>query len=333
MGTTGGGDPIRGEFRGAMVATNELMIFTDDAPACGRTISLVADSEDMPQDIGQKTGDINGRVYIGTSQDSDFRNIRFCEGGTRMIVMDDDLYAFDGMTKRLPVFDEGTFLKARDIETVWSSRQFVRMKKVVVVHYQDRTLGCFHAYNLPEFPLYDGNGNRLELDKVHGMFAESTSLGSNRPYNMYIIGQSGASTAIYEYYIDNISSSYQQPVWQKTIPVPQDVADSAIAWWGALSQKYGFFATRNEIYRFDYLDMTAFAPQPFKAYPSNYEIAGVFPLPSGSGLNNNEYGTMVYLYDAQKNTTTMQFYHTASGDLLAEYPDAIPGRGLEFLKR
>ena len=331
----GDSDPIRGNFRGAMVATDEFMIFTDEAPGFGRSISLIADPEKLPQGIGEKTGDIDGRVYVGSEQELDFRNIRFCEGGTRFLIMNDNLYAFDGMTKRLPVFDEGTFLKAQDVNSVWSSRQFVRIKKAVVVHYNDGTLGVFHAYNLGESPLYAQDGSRLKLDKVLGMFAESTSLGGNRPYNIYIIGQSGQSTAIYEYYINNISTTFQPPIWKKTIPVPQATAAMATNWWGALSQKYGFFSTRNAIYKYDYLNMTSFEPEPtpFKSYPSNYEIVGVFPLPVGSGLNNNEYGTMVYLYDAQKNTTTMQFYHTASGELRGEYLDAIPGRGIDFLKR
>ncbi|MDE6452488.1 MAG: hypothetical protein K2L23_09475 [Odoribacter sp.] len=58
----------------------------------------------------------------------------------------------------------------------------------------------------------------------------------------------------------------------------------------------------------------------------------IFPLIGGTGLKDADSYTVVYLYDKQKNTTTIHVYDTVTGTTVKEYPDAIPGIGKEFIK-
>lgn len=327
--------PITGEFRGAMVATSELMLFTDKAPGYGQCISLVSGDANMQQDIGEKAGDIRGRVYYGTQDNLDFHSLRYCEGGTRFLIMNNNFYAFNGQNKRLPMYDDHTFLRGTNILQAIASRQFLRLKKGVLIRHKDKSIGCIHEFNTEEKMLYNDAGELFKLDTIYDMFAESTGTGMRTSYKMYIIGQEGEATNIYEYQLtyNTGMANYNAPVWRKTIPIPQTTARNAIAWYGAFAQKYGFYATKQAIYTFDYLNMTSFEPVVFKTFPSNYEIIGIYPLVSGSGTSDKDYGTMVYLYDSSKQTTSLQFFDTVSGAIRGEYPDVIPGRGLEFLKR
>ncbi|MDE5610484.1 MAG: hypothetical protein K2I90_00500 [Odoribacter sp.] len=334
----GADDPISGKFRGAMIATSELLIFTDQAPGYGCSISLLKDNTkaDFDLPIGKIVSPIRERIYFGSETTLNFRSVRHCDGGTRFLVMNDKLYAFNGMDKKLPIFDDQTYLKGENVAQILASKQFLRLKKANIIRYKDNTLSCFHAYNLPEEQLLAEDGTPFRLDSICNIFTEYTGLGINKRYSIYIIGKVNDSYNLYEFDInyDQANKAFKVPVWNKTIPLPQQVAEESIDWFGAFSQRYGFYVTRHDIYKFDYLNITAFNPDPvpFKSFPAEYEIVGIFPLVVGSGTKDADYCTIVYLYNKQKNTTTIHVYDTVTGKTLKEYPDAMPGIGKDFIK-
>ena len=329
-------NPISGRFCGAMASKSELVIFTDQAPEYGCTISLLKDNEeaDFNLPIGEIVSPIRGRVYLGSETILNVHSCRYCEGGTRFLVMNDKLYAFNGTEKRLLIFDDQTYLKSENVAQILASKQFMRYKKANIIRYKDNSLSCFHAYDLAEEQILAKDGTPFRLDSICGMFTESTNKSSNTPYNIYLIGKVNDSYNLYEFYVDNEQRTFKVPVWSKTIPLPQQVAEEAIDWFGAFSQRYGFYVTRHDIYKFDYLNIVSFNPEPvpFKSFPAEYEITGIFPQIGGTGLKDADGYTVVYLYNKQKNTTTILVYDTVTGETVKEYPDAIPGIGKDFIK-
>lgn len=328
--------PISGKFRGAMVSKSELAVFTDQAPDYGCTISLLKDNDeaDFKLPIGEIVSPIRGRIYLGGESNLDFHSVRYCEGGTRFLVMNNKLYAFNGTEKRLLIFDDQTYLKSEHVAQILASKQFMRYKKANIIRHKDNTVSCFHEYNQPEEQIMTKEDLAFKLDSIYGMFTESTGLASKKPYKIYLIGKADNSYNLYEFDVTYAGNAFKVPVWNKTIPLPRQVAEEAIAWFGAFSQRYGFYATEHDIYKFDYLNITSFKPEatPFKSFPAEYEIVEIFPLIGGTGLKDADGYTVVYLYNKQKHTTTIHVYDTVTGATVKEYPDAIPGLGKDFIK-
>ncbi len=127
----GADQPIGGKFRGAMTSKSELAIFTDQAPGYGFTISLLKDNDeaDFNLPIGEIVSPIRGRIYLGEETNLNFHSVRYCEGGTRFLVMNDKLYTFNGTEKRLLIFDDKTYLKSEQVAQILASKQFMRYKK------------------------------------------------------------------------------------------------------------------------------------------------------------------------------------------------------------
>ena len=63
------------------------------------------------------------------------------------------------------------------------------------------------------------------------------------------------------------------------------------------------------------------------------EIVDVFVLIAGTALSDKDDCTVVYLYDREKKTTTIDVYNTVTGEDLHTYEDILPGRGVEFIKK
>lgn len=327
----GAGNPVRGNFRGAMISTQELTLFTDAAPGYGASVSLLEGDEeaDFKADFGQQIAPVKGRIYLGNETNLNFTEVRYCEGGTRYILMNNSLYAFDGANKRTPIFDNETYLKTTNVAQVIASRQFYRFQKLIAVRYQDNTIGCFYTYADDILTIMD-NGVPLRLDSICGMFGEGIKTSGSATYKFYITARKGGAFNLYELE----TKAGATPVIKKVIPLPEAVASTATIWYGSYSQRYGFYVCGNNIYKFDYLNMTAFTPPttPFKTFPVNYEIIETF-LFTTTSTGNIDRCTVAFLYEKTKNTTTIHVFDTTTGETLNEYPDAIPGRGKDFFKR
>lgn len=331
----GSEEAIEGNFRGSLICKSELVIFTDQTPDYGYSVSLLKENDgaDFTTPLGGIIAPVRGRVYQGTATTPDFRSVRYCEGGTRFLLMNDKLYTFNGGDKKTPMFDDQTYLKANHVAQVIASKQFMRYKKITLIRYDDNTISCFYEYDEAPVPILLDDDTNFKLDTIYGMFTESTGLASKKPYKMYVIGKEGAATNLYELAI-TYSGKFLPPQLNKTIPLPQPTVEATQTWFGAFSQRYGFQVTSREIYKFDYLNITGFYPEPtpFKSFPDNYEITEIFPIIKGSGLKDADDYTVVYLYDKIKNTTTIHVYETLTGKIIREYPDVIPGRGKDFIK-
>lgn len=328
-------EPISGNFRGALICNTELALFTDQTPGFGYCISLPNSKygSDVNVPLGGLIAPITDRVYQGNKATLDFHFIRYCEGGTRYLVMNDKLYTFSGGDKKLPMFDDDTYLKAENVAQVIASKQFMRYKKIILIRRHDNSISYFHDYDEADTPIRLDNETVFQLDTLYGMFTESTGLASKKPYKIYLIGKQGREVNLYVFDI-TYSGKFLPPVLTKTIPIPQQTAETAVAWFGAFSQRYGFYVTSHEIYKFDYLNITSFDPEPvpFKSFPASYEIIEIYPIIKGTGLKDADDYTVVYLYDKVKNTTTIHVYETLTGKTIKEYPDVIPGRGKDFIK-
>lgn len=335
--TNGADKPIAGSFRGGLICKTELALFTDNAPGFGYCISTTDDAaEENSVPIGNWRATIRESVYQGAATRLDFHSVRYCEGGSRFLIMNNNLYAFNGTNKNAPIFDDNTYLTERGVIQVMASKQFMRYKRATLIRRQDNSIACFHEYSDTPETMQDGKGNTLQLDTLYGMFSESTGKGSKKPYKIYLIGAKDGNASLYEYDVTYSISlkKFTVPTWSKTIPLPASTVAEARAWFGAFSVRYGFYVTAHAIYRFDYLDITDFKPEPvpFKAFPDNYEIIEIYPLIGGSGLKDADGNTVVFLYDKTKNTTTIHVYDTVTGETVREYPDALPGRGKDFIK-
>lgn len=329
------GRNIPGKYVGAFNSTNELAVFTDHAPDYGFCISMTdADPDNgITSNIGEIIGPINGRVYHGSEPALDIKDVTFGYGASKYLINNGTLHVFNGLERKLPMFDGHTYVKSVDVAQTISSKNFMRYKKVSFVRHNDNTIGCFHVYNDKMEPVLIG-GKPMKLDYLCGEFTEATGLGSNKPYHAYLIGRSGDDYNIYDFYVNYIGTKVQPIELVKVIPLPAWVKDVR-HWFGSFGENYGFYTTRNEIYKFDYYEMEEFNPsqKPMISFPPEYEILDVFVQIADLGLRDEDYCTVVYLYNAVKDKTTLYVYNTVTGRKLNEYTDLLPGRGVYFVKR
>lgn len=326
---------IPGKYVGALNSTNELAVFTDHAPDYGFCVSMIdADPDNnLYYNIGEIIGPVNERVYMGNSPVLNIKDVTFGYGASKYLINNGTLHVFNGLERKLPMFDDGTYVKSTDVAQTISSKNLMRFKKVSFVRHNDNTIGCFHVYNDKIEPVLV-DGKQLKLDYLCGEFTEATGLGSNKPYHAYLIGRTGDDYNIYDFYVDYVGTKVQPIELQKVIPLPAWAKDIR-HWFGSFGESYGFYTTKNGIYKFDYYEMDEFKPSqtPLVSFPPEYEILDVYVQIAGIGLRDEDFCTVVYLYNAVKDKTTLYVYDTVSGKKINEYPDLLPGKGVYFSKR
>lgn len=329
-------EPLTGNYRGALYSTNELAIFTDHAPDYGRTISMRnADaSEGFLYNVGEYTGSVTGNIYRGQNTQLSFGNIVFGYGASKYLIMNNDLYVFNGLDRKLPIYNEQTFVKAKGVKQAMSSKQFQRYKKVTFVLQDNGNVGCYHVYNdnLQQVTI---DGEPLRLDSLCGCFTEATGMGSNQPYNVYLIGKRNGEYKMYEFYVNYIRRVVQPLEHVATMDVDAAFAESVKLWWGSFGESYAFYLKDNSVYRFDYYEMTSFNPAAARriiTFPEGYEAVDILPQTTGLGLRDEDYLCVALLYNRQKNMSSIYVYDTVSGNLIRNYEDIIPGRAVYFSK-
>lgn len=329
-------EPLRGNYSGALYSTNELAIFTDHADDYGRTISMKnADLQGgFPYQLGEYTGTVKGSVYKGTAQNLRFSDITFGYGASKYLVMNKVLYVFNGLDRKLPIYNEQTFVKSRNVKQVISSKQFQRFKKITFVLHNDGRVGCYHVYN-DEMQWVQVSGQTLQLDSLVGCFTEATGLGSNQSYHVYLIGKQGAQYKMYQFLVKYVNRVVQPAELVQIMDIDATFANSVKLWWGSFGENYGFYLQDNSVYRFDYYEMTQFQPSSARkllTFGSEYEVVDVLPQITGSGLRDEDYLTVALLYNRSKNTSSLYVFNTVSGALIRQYTDIIPGRVTWFSK-
>ena len=334
----GSSERIEGRYVGAVCAKSELAVFTDKSPSCGATVSMVDTDgdQDFTANMGEIVSPVNGRVYVGKAPDVKITSAFYAAGGAKYVVANGKIHMFSGTDTKTPVFDDEAFVMGENIRQVVGSKQFMRYKRALFVLYEDGTVGCLQQYNKPATPVPGTGGESvLTADELCGAFSEATGKGNNNPYLMHLVVRKGNDYFLYVYNAYS-SSLANDPLTLKTvIPIPAEVGHKAAVWFGAFSVRYGFYAIGNRIMKFDYLNITQFAPEekPFRLYDDKYEIVDVFVLIAGTALSDKDDCTVVYLYDREKKTTTIDVYNTVTGEDLHTYEDILPGRGVEFIKK
>lgn len=324
------GNPLRGNYRGTLYSMNELAVFTDHADDYGRTISMKnADSQGgFPYQLGEYTGTVKGNVYKGTEQPLRFSDVTFGYGASKYLIMNKVLYVFNGLDRKLPIYNEQTFVKSRDVKQAMSSKQFQRFKKITFVLHNDGRVGCYHVYN-DEMQWVTVNGQTLRLDSLAGCFTEATGMGANQSYNVYLVGRQGTQYKMYQFLVKYVSRVVQPASLVRIMDVDAAFAASVKRWWGSFGENYGFYLQGNSVCRFDYYEMTSFQPslaQNIITFGSEYEVVDVLPQITGSGLRDEDYLTVALLYDRAKNTSSLCVFNTVSGALIRQYTDIISGR-------
>ena len=324
------GNPLLGNYRGTLYSMNELAVFTDHADDYGRTISMKnADPQGgFPYQLGEYTGTVKGNVYKGTEQPLRFSDVTFGYGASKYLIMNKVLYVFNGLDRKLPIYNEQTFVKSRDVKQAMSSKQFQRFKKITFVLHNDGRVGCYHVYN-DEMQWVTVNGQTLRLDSLAGCFTEATGMGANQSYNVYLVGRQGTQYKMYQFLVKYVSRVVQPASLVRIMDVDAAFAASVKRWWGSFGENYGFYLKGNSVYRFDYYEMTSFQPslaQNIITFGSEYEVVDVLPQITGSGLRDEDYLTVALLYDRAKNTSSLCVFNTVSGALIRQYTDMIPGR-------
>ena len=324
------GNPLLGNYRGTLYSMNELAVFTDHADDYGRTISMKnADSQGgFPYQLGEYTGTVKGNVYKGTEQPLRFSDVTFGYGASKYLIMNKVLYVFNGLDRKLPIYNEQTFVKSRDVKQAMSSKQFQRFKKITFVLHNDGRVGCYHVYN-DEMQWVTVNGQTLRLDSLAGCFTEATGMGANQSYNVYLVGRQGTQYKMYQFLVKYVSRVVQPASLVRIMDVDAAFAASVKRWWGSFGENYGFYLQGNSVCRFDYYEMTSFQPslaQNIITFGSEYEVVDVLPQITGSGLRDEDYLTVALLYDRAKNTSSLCVFNTVSGALIRQYTDMIPGR-------
>lgn len=323
-------NPLRGNYRGTLYSMNELAVFTDHADDYGRTISMKnADPQGgFPYQLGEYTGTVKGNVYKGTEQPLRFSDVTFGYGASKYLIMNKVLYVFNGLDRKLPIYNEQTFVKSRDVKQAMSSKQFQRFKKITFVLHNDGRVGCYHVYN-DEMQWVTVSGQTLKLDSLAGCFTEATGLGANQSYNVYLVGKLGTQYKMYQFLVKYVRRVVQPASLVRIMDVDAAFAVSVKRWWGSFGENYGFYLKGNSVYRFDYYEMTSFQPslaQNIITFGSEYEVVDVLPQITGSGLRDEDYLTVALLYDRAKNTSSLCVFNTVSGALIRQYTDMIPGR-------
>lgn len=333
---------IKGKFKGVMPAKNEMAIFTDHAPDYGFCISMVDSDgdQDFNAVLGEVIAPIKGRVYMGTGP-MNVAQVTYGKGGVKYIEMNNSVYAFNGTGTDLPVFDDNSFLKEEDVVQTMASKQKIGLKKATVVRHTDKSLSCYHVFDDKSTPVLDNSKAPIKADDLCGMFNEGTGLGSNTNYKTHLVVRNGAQYSMHIFDVIYINKVVQPLKLTYTVTIPADIAQSAVTWYGTFSNvRKGFYATKNAVYRFDYLNLgtpvnPTFAPEakPFVAFDSKYELTDLFVMIAGSGLKDADDCTVAALYDKSKDSTTLYVYDTVTGEKIAQYTDVIPGKVLEFYKK
>ena len=198
---------MTGHYRGTLYSVNELAIFTDRHPDYGRTISVRnADAnEGFLYNVGEYTGTAHQTLYHGAAPTLDVSNVRFGYGASKYFICNDVLYVFNGLDRKLPIFNEQTFVKSTGVRQAISSKQFQRYKKCTFVLHDDGTVGAYHVYN-DQMERLSLDGEPFRLDSLCGCFTEATGLGSNQPYDVYLIGRLGSQYTVYQFHVNYINT-------------------------------------------------------------------------------------------------------------------------------
>lgn len=330
------GEPVMGNYRGTLYSMNELAIFTDRHPDYGRTISVRnADaSEGFLFNVGEYTGSVHQTLYRGPSPTLDVSNVRFGYGASKYFICNGALYVFNGLDRKLPVFNEHTFVKSTGVRQAISSKQFQRYKKCTFVLHDDRTVGAYHVYNDQMERLSIG-GQPFLLDSLCGCFTEATGLGSNQPYDVYLVGRLANQYTMYQFHVNYINRVVQPLTLVRQMPLDPSFASRVQCWWGAFGETYAFYLADNSVWRFDYLEMTQFQPENARrliTFTDDEEVIDVVPLIPGLGLRDEDDCLVILIYNKETRRSTLYVCDSFSGRLLRRYDDIIPGRALFFCK-
>ena len=101
------GTTVPGPFIGAFNSTDEIAIFTGHTPDYGVTVSMIDSDEgdDFVANVGEIVGNIYGRVYLGSEPTLDIKNVVYGEGASKYLISNGTLHVFNGLEKRLPMYD------------------------------------------------------------------------------------------------------------------------------------------------------------------------------------------------------------------------------------
>ena len=203
-------EPIKGTYTGALYSTNELAIFTNHHPDYGKCISMrnADPANGYLYNVGEYTGNVYGKMYMGTASSLNIHNCTFGYGASKYFICNDVLHVFNGLDRKLPVFNENTFVKSTEVKQAISSKQFQRYKKATFVLHKDGHVGCYHVYDdVMEDVKVDGEP--FMLDSLYGCFTEATGMGSNKPYCVYLLGSRNGEFNLYRFYVNYINRVVQ----------------------------------------------------------------------------------------------------------------------------
>lgn len=329
-------EPLTGKFSGALLSGSELAIFTNHRPDYGRCLSIRnASAEDnFLFNVGEYTGEVGNKMYKGTAPAIDIHNAVFGYGASKYFICNGTLHVFNGTDSKLPVFDEQTWVKSQGVKQAMSSKQFQRYKKATFVLHDDGRVGCYHVYN-DEMEYIKADGQDFRLDELVGCFSEATGKSANQSYRIYLIGKKNGQYKMYRFYVNYLKRVVQPLKLEQTMDLDATFARSVGYWWGSFGQRYGFFTRANSIYRFDYYEMNQFdtdKAQQLITFPDEEEIIDVVPLVKGSGLRDEDFCTVVMLYNKAQQRSSLYVYDTATGKKIQSYDHIIPGRALYFAK-
>ena len=329
-------DPLTGNYRGTLYSMNELAVFTDRHPDYGRTISVrnADPQEGFLFNVGEYTGTVHETLYRGPSPTLDISNARFGYGASKYFICNRDLYVFNGLDRKLPIFNEQTFVKSRGVRQAISSKQFQRYKKCTFVLHDDQTVGAYHVYNdVMERLVFDGQP--LRLDSLCGCFTEATGMGSNQAYDIWLVGRLGQEYTMFQFHVNYVNRVVQPLTLVRRMPLDPQFARSVQCWWGSFGESYGYYLRDNTVYRFDYYEMTEFRPERSRqllTFGEDEEVTDVVPLIPGMGLRDEDDCLVIMLYNKQSHTSTLYVCETYNAKLLRRYDGIIPGRALFFSK-
>ena len=330
------GEPVTGHYRGTLYNMNELAIFTDRHPDYGRTLSMInADpSAGFLYNVGEYTGSVHETLYRGPSPTLDISNIVFGYGASKYLICNQVLYVFNGLDRKLPVFNEQTFVKSKGVRQAMSSKQFQRYKKCTFVLHDDNTVGAYHVYN-DQMERLVVDGRPLELDSLCGCFTEATGMGSNQPYDVYLVGRRQGQYTMYQFHVNYINRVVQPLQLVRQMPLDADFARTVQLWWGSFGETYAFYLRNNEIHRFDYYEMTDFQKareRLLMSFDAQEEVVDIVPLTPGLGLRDEDDCSVALIYNKVNRCSSLVVYDTTTGRQLAAYRDIVPGRALFFCK-
>ena len=65
--------------------------------------------------VGEIVGNIYGRVYLGNASRLDIKDVTYGEGASKYLISNGTLHVFNGLEKRLPMYDENTYIKSTEV--------------------------------------------------------------------------------------------------------------------------------------------------------------------------------------------------------------------------